>query len=105
MWSVCRVTCGGLDVMTERKPPDVPFESWVERQIREAVERGEFDNLPGSGRPLPVSGDGEDWWLRGYLAREEVPTDALLPASLQLRKEIELLPVTVRDLGTEEEVR
>jgi hypothetical protein len=27
------------------------YESWVERQIREATERGEFDNLPGAERP------------------------------------------------------
>ena len=27
-------------------------ESWVEKQIREAQERGEFDNLPGAGKPL-----------------------------------------------------
>ena len=30
------------------------YESWVERQVREAIERGEFDNLPGLvGRCLP----------------------------------------------------
>ncbi|GAT83553.1 molecular chaperone DnaJ [Streptomyces sp. F-3] len=39
--------------MTERKPPGIPFESWVDRQIREAQQRGEFDRLPGAGRPLP----------------------------------------------------
>jgi hypothetical protein len=36
--------------MTERKPPGVSFESWVEKQIREAADRGEFDNLPGASR-------------------------------------------------------
>jgi hypothetical protein len=93
--------------MTERKPPDVPFESWIDRQIQEAAERGEFDNLPGAGKPLPGFGgaDDEDWWLRSYVRREGVPTEALLPPSLQLRKEIELLPDTVRDLDSEAEVR
>jgi hypothetical protein len=95
--------------MTERKPPDMSFESWVERQIQEAVDRGEFDNLPGTGKPLPGAGGGsgidEDWWLRGYLAREGVSSDALRPESLLLRKQIELLPETVRSLDTEEEVR
>jgi hypothetical protein len=38
--------------MTERKPLGQGFESWIERQIREAVERGEFDNLPDAGPPL-----------------------------------------------------
>lgn len=38
-----------------RKPPRVPltvFESVVERQIQEAQERGEFDNLRGTGEPI-----------------------------------------------------
>lgn len=29
------------------------YESVVDRQIRQARERGEFDNLPGMGKPLP----------------------------------------------------
>lgn len=35
----------------------VPIDSWeghVERMIREARERGEFDNLPGAGKPLDL---------------------------------------------------
>lgn len=31
------------------------WESLVERRIREAQERGEFDNLPGKGKPLDLS--------------------------------------------------
>lgn len=31
------------------------WESLVERQIREAMEAGEFDNLPGKGRPVDTS--------------------------------------------------
>jgi hypothetical protein len=38
--------------MTERKPARMDFDSWVDQQIREATERGEFDNLPGKGKPL-----------------------------------------------------
>ncbi|MBY8850638.1 hypothetical protein [Saccharothrix longispora] len=29
--------------MTERKPAGVGLETWIERQIREAQERGEFE--------------------------------------------------------------
>ncbi len=39
--------------MTERKPPGVSFETWIDKQIREAADRGEFDNLPGAGKPIP----------------------------------------------------
>ncbi len=30
------------------------WESWVEEAIEEARERGEFDNLPGQGKPLTI---------------------------------------------------
>jgi hypothetical protein len=82
------------------------YESTVEKAIREAVERGEFDDLPGKGKPLPNLADaGENWWIKGYLRREGVPSDALLPTPIQLRKEVERLPETVRDLPTEQAVR
>ena len=29
--------------------------SWMDQQIREAQERGEFDNLPGTGKPLDLT--------------------------------------------------
>jgi len=35
------------------KPRD--WESWIDQQIREAQERGEFDNLPGKGKPLDLT--------------------------------------------------
>jgi len=84
----------------------VQHESAVERTIREAIERGEFDDLPGKGKPLPQLEDPrEDWWIRGYVRREGVPSDALLPTGVQLRKEVERLPETVRDLPSEQAVR
>ncbi|MGK8489636.1 DUF1992 domain-containing protein [Nocardia asiatica] len=93
--------------MTERKPPKETFESWIDKQIREAAERGEFDNLSGAGKPIPGAGTAydEDWWLRGYLRREGVSGDALLPPSLVLRRDIEHLSEAVRDSTTEREVR
>lgn len=83
------------------------FESLVDQQIRIAQERGEFDNLPGMGKPLPGHGthDDELWWLKGYLRREELPSEALLPTSLRLAKQIERLPETVRKLPSARAVR
>lgn len=92
--------------MTERKPWNVPFESWVERQIRLAQERGDFDDLEGAGKPLPHIDDGDDlWWVKRKLAAEGLSTEALLPPSLQLRREIDRLPTDVESLTTEREVR
>jgi DnaJ family protein C protein 28 len=31
------------------------WESWIDQQIREAQERGEFDDLPGKGKPLDLA--------------------------------------------------
>jgi hypothetical protein len=52
--------------MTGRKPPRISWESWVDRQIREGIERGEFDDLPGAGRPLAdLDGPHDElWWVR-----------------------------------------
>lgn len=93
--------------MTERKPSGMSFESWIDRQIREAAERGEFDNLPGAGKPLPSLGkpNPEMWWIRQKLEREGLSTEAALPTPLRLRKEINQLPEAVRDLKAEEDVR
>ncbi|MGV9834822.1 DnaJ family domain-containing protein [Nocardia niigatensis] len=91
--------------MTERKPPGVSFESWIDKQVREATERGEFDNLKGAGRPIPPGAADEDWWLRSYLKREGATADALLPESIILRRERERIEDTVRDMVSEREVR
>jgi hypothetical protein len=68
------------------------YESHLDRQIREAAERGEFDDLPGTGKPLPDSGRplDDEWWLRGLAARESL--SAALPPALALRREVEDLP-------------
>jgi hypothetical protein len=93
--------------MTERKPPGVSFETWVDRQIREAQERGAFDNLPGAGKPLPDAGRPFDMdrWVVDWARREGLSAEAMLPEPLRLRREIERLPDAVRDLRSERAVR
>lgn len=91
--------------MTERKPPGVSFESWVERQIRLTQQRGEFDNLAGAGKPLPQGPkDRLDWFAR-KLERENVDGSALLPPSLAVAKEIEELPARLSRERSEARVR
>ncbi|MFI8531838.1 DUF1992 domain-containing protein [Streptomyces aquilus] len=75
--------------MTERKPPGVPFESWVDKQIRDAQRRGDFDRLPGAGEPLPPELStpyDELWWIKRKMAHEGLSS---LPPALALRKEAE----------------
>ena len=90
--------------MTERKPREISFASWIDQRIAEAADRGAFDNLPGAGKPIPRRG-GIDAWLQDYLRREGASADELLPAPLRLRKEAERLAETVGDLNSEDEVR
>ena len=82
------------------------YESPVDRQLREAQERGEFDNLPGAGKPLPGAGGDyvEDWWVRDWLRREGA-TAGVLPPTLALRREREDLERLVDRMTTEQAVR
>ena len=60
---------------------------WVEQQLRVAMERGEFDNLPGAGKPIEGLGTEHDpdWWLKKLIERERIT--GVLPEALQLRKD------------------
>ena len=80
------------------------WESPVEKAIREAQERGEFDDLPGAGKPLKGLGDPDDpmWWLRRYAEREQLDMTGTLPPALQLRKEAAAFPESLADLRTED---
>ena len=83
------------------------YESPVERQIREAQERGEFDNLPGAGKPLTNLGsaDDPDWWVRGLIKREGLDMTGALPPALALRKEAAGFPESLLELRSEKAVR
>jgi Domain of unknown function (DUF1992) len=93
--------------MTERKPSDMSFTTWIDKQINEAAERGEFDNLPGAGRPLPKHGDEDahQAWLREYVRREGLSSEEMLPAPLKLRKQAERLAAAAPGLPSEQAVR
>ncbi len=90
--------------MTERKPPDATWESFVERQIREAQEAGQFDNLPGFGRPIEDIDEPYDelWWVKKKMRREKL---SLLPPSLEIRRDVERTLDAVWRMTAETEVR
>ena len=46
------------------------WESAIDKQIREAQERGDFDNLPGQGRPLPSEVWDGEWGLAYHILRQ-----------------------------------
>jgi hypothetical protein len=90
--------------MTSRKPPGVPWESWVDQQIREARERGEFDDLPGHGKPLPDLDRPRDemWWIRKKIRSEKV---SYSPPAISLRVELDETLERIGAATTEARVR
>jgi hypothetical protein len=59
---------------------------WVDTVIDQAIRRGEFDDLPLAGKPIPgLKGTHDpDWWLKNLVEREQIT--GVLP-SAQLRQE------------------
>jgi hypothetical protein len=55
--------------------------------IRDAMARGEFDNLKYAGKPIPGLGEGHDpdWWVKGLIQRENLT--GLGPKAILLRTE------------------
>lgn len=79
------------------------FENWIDRQIREAIERGEFD--VGHGKPLPDLGRPEDadWWARRKLADEDLT--GALPGPLAVRREKQDIQQTLAEVREERTAR
>jgi hypothetical protein len=67
-----------------------PVETTAERLVREAMEAGDFDDLPGEGAPIPGAGKVDDdlWWVRSWLERNRDPS-----GPEQNLVETEILPV------------
>jgi len=90
--------------MTERKPPETSWETWIETQIRVAMEDGAFDNLPGAGKPLPNFGQEYDplWWQKQLVQREQI---TVVPPALELFRKVEEALATIKKLRDEATVR
>lgn len=82
------------------------FESLLDRQIRAAEERGEFDDLPGAGKPLASDSMPyrPDWWADAVVKRENAGAYAI-PPRLALRKIADELTSGASEYVTERDVR
>jgi hypothetical protein len=91
--------------MTERKPPGTSWETWIEAQIRVAMEDGAFDNLPGAGEPIPNPGEDYDplsWWVKQLVQREQI---SMLPPALELLRKVEKEVAEIESVQDETTVR
>jgi hypothetical protein len=66
------------------------FERLVENKIREAMAKGEFDNLPGRGRPLDLDAyfNTPEELRLGYAMLKSA---GFVPVEVELQREIEVL--------------
>ncbi len=90
--------------MTERKPVDVSWDTWIERKIHDARLEGAFDDLPGHGRPLTGLDEplDEAWWVREKLRREG---GGHLPPTLAIRRDRDVAVAEAQAAPSEEEAR
>ena len=79
--------------------------AFVDVSIQQAIRRGEFDNLPGAGKPLQGLGDHHDpdWWIRRKIQSEKLT--GLGPPALTLRVESAELADRLDELTQEQDVR
>ncbi len=79
--------------------------AYVETAIQQAIRRGDFDDLPGAGKPLPGLGSAHDpdWWIRRKIETEGLT--GLGPPALMLRTEHAALDARLDELRTDHEVR
>jgi DnaJ-like protein len=78
--------------------------AWVDRQVRAAIARGEFDNLPGAGKPLKLPETHDpDWWVKRLIEREKIT--GIAPPAIGLRAEDAALDGELDRMATEEQVR
>jgi hypothetical protein len=49
------------------------FEGLTEHLIQRAMSEGQFDNLPGAGKPIELDETyDENWWIRQLIKREQL---------------------------------
>lgn len=77
----------------------------IENAIQQAIRRGDFDDLPGAGKPLPgLTGTHDpDWWIRRKIEREQLT--GLGPPALTLRTEDKEFADRLDRLASERAVR
>lgn len=79
--------------------------AYVESAIQIALRRGDFDDLPGAGKPIEGLGahHDPDWWIRRKIETDNLT--GLGPPALMLRDENRRLDADLDLLGRESDVR
>jgi hypothetical protein len=88
----------------EKHKRRVTWDSLAEERIAAAQAEGQFDDLPGFGKPIPGIDEPHDelWWVKDKLKREQLSS---LPPALAIRLDVERTLQRIWDLSREAEVR
>jgi len=91
----------------QQSPTPRKLRSWdslAEQRIQSALAAGQFDNLPGFGKPIPGIDEPHDdlWWVKDKLKREQLSS---LPPALAIRLDVQTTLARLSDLLTEFDVR
>jgi hypothetical protein len=73
---------------------DHPLIDLINQKIAEAEAKGEFDNLEGSGKPLPKCEDPEN-----ALLHRLIKENGAVPEFVSLSRELERLRAELRETG------
>ncbi|MEO6115022.1 MAG: DUF1992 domain-containing protein [Pseudolysinimonas sp.] len=92
------------DVAAAQRSMDLRAQ-YVEVRIQQAMRTGDFDDLPGQGKPIEGLGavHDPDWWIRQKIQREKIT--GLGPPALTLRTESRELDARLDGITSEREVR
>ncbi len=77
--------------MSEKKRPPRDWEGVVDKQIRDAIERGEFDHLAGSGKPIDLGENPfvpRDWRLAYKVMQDAGVSPEWIEDDREIRREL-----------------
>lgn len=78
----------------------------IEGAIERGIRQGDFDKLPGAGKPLDLGDPRDpDWWIKEYAQREKLDLAEALPGVAALRKESLEFADSLDRFDSEEAVR
>jgi hypothetical protein len=89
---------------SERPKRPLSWNLLAEERIQSALEEGQFENLPGFGKPIPAIDEPHDelWWVKDKLKREQISS---LPPALAIRLDVEKTLAALASVAAESVVR
>lgn len=79
------------------------YDKVTETKIKEAIQKGELDNLPGKGKPVILENPNPFILPEDRMSYKIMKNLGLLPQEVELRKEIDKLQNLIKESNTPEE--